>query len=885
MAGILKKIEESGIDRRRFIGLAATAGAVASLGLSGCSNKVVETTEESPTVDKLTGGEWITFCCPATSCCQRCHNQAYVVDGVILQQKSDDRHPDSADYQQYRGCLKGRSQRWNITSADRLKYPMKRKNWQPGGGENTNGHLRGVDEWERISWDEAIQYIADELVRIRDTYGNRAFLTTGVSERYVSDMQVGSPILNLLGGCLTTWGVTSNGGQPVVNIHMRGSWSYGYAESQDNMAMRHTKLMVLFGFNPAWSTSGGEMWTFLNTKRISGCKVIVIDPYFNPSMQVLADQWIPVHPGTDGALVEALAYEMIENDWQDQDFLDRCTVGFDADHMPEDAKTNENFKDHILGQYDGQPKTPEWASVICGIDPDVIRGLAKDIATIKPATLKTTGATARTYYGNRFSQLFLAFGWMTGNVGKAGAEVTLKATPTLGRKNMLNNVALGSAGTSWPPNPMCTGGRSDIQKGDYDPEKEYGITLAEIFKAVVTGEYHLPGPEGKTRECDIKCIYRDNQNAAAVTNIGAKWVEEAFRKVEFVMIQDPWLVTDAQYADIVLPIQTSMEHELSTSQNLVTQNDFTLVGSRVINPYYEAKTDAEVYYLLADKLGFGDDLLPRISDDQGVFNRIVGATVANKDGATRDVLVTITQADLEQWGVDGTPQEGLIPLGEFLENGYQVERHEDDNLMVVFDKEFVNDPEANPVGTPSGKYEIYCQSLKDHYDFASFNDIDALPKYKPDTVNTEIFNDSSDFNFQLITMSHIRQVHTAYSTSRVINEVFPNDLLMSTYDAEKYGYEKGGWVTVRSAEGGKIARRLNVIPNLMPGVVALGHGNWKNVDPESGIDIGGCTNTVTPSRLAGDGYQAYNAVPVAIEPYDGTQLLPDFQRPRLAPIA
>jgi anaerobic dimethyl sulfoxide reductase subunit A len=319
--------------------------------------------------------------------------------------------------------------------------------------------------------------------------------------------------------------------------------------------------------------------------------------------------------------------------------------------------------------------------------------------------------------------------------------------------------------------------------------------------------------------------------------------------------------------------------------NLVTQNEFTLVGNRVISPYYEAKTDAEVYYLLADKLDFSNELLPRISDDQGVFNRIAGATVANEDGVTRDLLVTITQDDLEKWNVEGAPQEGLVSLEEFLVNAYQVVRHEDDNLMNIYDKAFAEDPEANPVETTSGKYEIYCQSLKDQYDFSCFNDIDALPKYKPDNESLELLNTNDDFNFRLISIVHIRQVHTAYSTSRVLNEVFPNDLLMSVYDAEKYGYKKGDWVTVRSAEGGKIARRLNVIPNLMPGVVALGHGNWQNIDQESGIDIGGCTNTVTPSRRAGDGYQSYNAVPVAVELYEGTRLLADFQRPRLTPIS
>ena len=90
-------------------------------------------------------------------------------DGVVVRQKTDDTHEDSPDFPQQRGCLRGRSQRQQVFSADRLKYPMKRKNWKPGGGKK---ELRGKDEWVRISWDEALDYVASETKRIAKKYGN-----------------------------------------------------------------------------------------------------------------------------------------------------------------------------------------------------------------------------------------------------------------------------------------------------------------------------------------------------------------------------------------------------------------------------------------------------------------------------------------------------------------------------------------------------------------------------------------------------------------------------------------------------------------------------------------------------------------------------------------
>jgi anaerobic dimethyl sulfoxide reductase subunit A len=892
MAGLLEQIETSSIDRRKFVGLAATAGVVASLGLTGCDNKVKEV-DEGPLPADLEGGKWIPFSCVTIGCGHRCYNRAYVVDGIIVRQGTDDTHPDSEDFPQYRGCLKGRSLRKLVTGAERLKYPMKRKNWQPGGGDKVNGHLRGVDEWERISWDDALTYIADELIRIRDAYGNRAFLGAGHHEiRLTPGSLIGSPVLNALGGCLTTWGEESQGGLPLVSRYMRGHWSTGAADCQDRMALRHAKLIVFWGFNPAWSAGGGDYYHFLNAKRSSGAKVIIVDPFFNPSAQALADQWIPCRPGTDGALLEAIAHEIITNDWQDQDFLDRCCLGFDADHMPEDAATNENFKDYILGAYDNQPKTAEWASSICGTSVEAIRDLAQQMATVKPMALKTGGGPARTYYGNRFGQLFFTVGWMTGNVGVLGAEVTGGAggaTSHLGSPGGAAYVSFGKSGYAYPTNPICTEPRTggQIPGGNYSPEQEYGLPFSEVYKAIVENEYHLPGPENRVRELDIKCIYRDTLHLPSNQCAGGNWMERAFRKVEFVMTQDMYLANDALYSDIVLPVQTKLESEISVL-DMGAPAEFAMVGSRVIEPYFEAKLEPDIYFMLADKLGLGEDVFPRMDVKQGEFKKILGATVVMSDGIEREPLVTATEADFKDLGIEGAePQQGRIPIKELVERGaYQVERQDGDNLMNIFNKAFVEDPEANPLTTTSGKYEIYCQTLKNYYDRACFNDIDALPKYKPAGNGAEERDVSSEFAFQLVTPHHIRQAHSMFSNVKQVNEVFPNDLLMSKYDADNLGLSKGDWVLATSQEDGKLVRRLNTLPNVMPGVVLLGEGNWRDIDQDSGFDIGGNANTVTPGGvLLGNGYQAYNSVLLKIEKYTGKELQPDYKRSPLVPLA
>ena len=881
MESALDRLGQTAIDRRTLVKAAAVMGAVSGVGLMGADNSLKEADAATPTPADLEQGEWVSFNCTTPTCAYRCHNQAYVVDGTIVRQGTGNTHPDSPDFPQCRPCIKGMSTRRIVTAPERLKYPMKRKNWQPGGVDH-HPELRGVDEWERISWDEATDIIASELLRIRDTYGNRSFLALGELEPRLGGGLHGSPILNALGGCLTTWGQASQGGFPVVAKQMRGAWSSGVADSQDRMALRHSKLIVFWGTNPAWTASGGNMYHFLNAKK-AGAKIIFVDPYLHQSAQAIADEWIPCRPGTDGALLEALAYVMIDEGLQDQEFLDTYCLGFDADHMPEDAKTDENFKDYILGAYDGQPKTPEWASAICGTPAETIRSFAREIATTKPMAWKSSGAPARTWYGNRYAQLFFTVGWMTGNVGVLGSEISAGASnpnSQIGTPGGTCMVSFGKSGYTYPVNPICTEprGGSQVQNGLYDPNTEYGVPFSQTFKAIVEGEYAVPGPNGETKPLDVRCIVRDTLHQPANQQSGGAYVQDAFRKesVEFVLVQDRYLVPDAQYADIVLPVTTTLEEELSCCSFLAPA-EMALVGRRVIEPYYEAKSDPEVFFMLCDKLGLDEETVPRMTVKQAEFNKILGATILAEDGS-RKPLVTVTQDDLDAWGMEGEPVEGgLIGLDEFVKGGgYQLERHDGDHFMNIFHKSFIDDPVANPVGTASGKYEIYCQSLKDYYDFACFNDIDALPKYKPMPEGYEQAAQEADYRFQLLTIHVIRHSHSSFANVKQLDEIFANDLLMNTGDAEAAGLKKGDWVLVTNTEGSQVARRLNTVPHLMPGVVLLGQGNWRRLNQETGIDEGANANTLCRSQLLGDGYQNYNTNLVKIEKYTGPELEPDY---------
>src|SRR5450759_3526593 len=270
---LTKTLTKAVLSRRSFLKWSAALGGTAALaGGINYGLKTVKAAAESA----ATEGTWIAAAC-WHNCGGRCPNYALVKDGVVIRQKTDDTHPDSPDFPQQRGCQRGRSQRHQVFGADRLKYPLKRKNWASGGGDQ---ELRGQDEWVRISWDEALDIVAGEIKRIKEKYGNESILASA-----------GSDMLNLYGGAVPVWWTNSGGTWRTTGRLVMGAPT-GYPECNDRMDHRNVDLFVLWGCNPAWSSGGNPTYNFLQSKRL-GARCIFIDPNYNDSISVLADEWIP----------------------------------------------------------------------------------------------------------------------------------------------------------------------------------------------------------------------------------------------------------------------------------------------------------------------------------------------------------------------------------------------------------------------------------------------------------------------------------------------------------------------------------------------------------------------------------------------------------------
>ncbi|MBK8899678.1 MAG: molybdopterin-dependent oxidoreductase [Anaerolineaceae bacterium] len=872
-----KALDNTVLNRRSFLKWSGALGGTAVLaGGLKIGLQPIATALSTPAASREEG-EWISAAC-WHNCGGRCPNYVLVRDGVVVRQKTDDREGDTPDFPQQRGCARGRSQRHQVYGADRLKFPMKRKNWEPGGGKK---ELRGRDEWVRISWDEALDLVAGEIKRIKEQYGNRSIFSPGGSEIQRA--------LTLYGGFVPSYGTTSGGTLHASKNAVLGYGAYTNVMISDRMEHRKVDLFVHWGANGVSSSGGSAVYHYLQNKK-GGAKTIIIDPFYNETTQLLADEWIPIRPTTDHAMVLGMAYTLITEDDPitnpliDWDFLNRCTVGFDADHMPDGVSPEENFRDYVLGTYDGVPKTPQWASPICGVPAERIRSLALEIARTKNVGLCMSSATCRVQNADSWPQMFFTFGAMTGHIGRSGS-FTGDSYYHGNWGGMRTNPSIVKGGSAGVPGV----GLNPIEEEEADVwtvlPKIPGTRLndTQMWDAIVSGKY--VAAKDDVRDIDIRLIYHGG-GANLQTRDGMNKGIEAHRKVDFVVSHAQILTTNARYSDIVLPVTTPWEQEgyvISANREIGF-----IWSSQVSAPLYEAQPDIWIAAEIGKRLGLDPEVINPVPLKQQIFNQIAGAQIMKDDvpnsGGEYEPLVTITARDIARLGVEGAPQQGKITWQELKKKGfYQVPREPGDNYEVIAFKAFRDDPETNALKTATGKIQIHSQQLADVIESRGWTTIKPYPAYNPAQEGYEATfadwekHEKGDYPLQLYTIHYLRRSHSVFDNIPQLRRAFPQEFFMNPLDAAERGIEHGDIVLITSRHG-QVLRPVCVTPRMSPGVVTLPHGSWVEMDEESGIDKAGADNILNGGVSTGQGVSGWNSCNVQVEKYTGPiELKPDYQ--------
>ena len=348
----------------------------------------------------------IRTCCPAHNCGGRCLLVAVVEDGRILRLEADDRRDDDVSRPRLVACSRGRAYLKRQYHPDRLTHPLRRVG------------KRGEGRFELIDWDEALDLLAGEIRRVREEYGPGALVvpygTGGYSN--TNGSHLARRCLNLTGGHLEvtnsySWACTNVATPTVYGTRITGS------QRQDWL---NSKYILMWGWNPAEMIDGTNSAWFVRKARERGARVVCLDPRKTLSAIGMADEWIPIRPGTDAAMMAAMAYVIVTEDLHDAEFVRSHCSGFDAATMPDGHEEAESWEDYLLGRRDGIPKTPEWAEAIAGIDRGTIARIAREYATAGPAMLYQGYGMQRRAYGEQVVRAGCALAAITGNVGIPG---------------------------------------------------------------------------------------------------------------------------------------------------------------------------------------------------------------------------------------------------------------------------------------------------------------------------------------------------------------------------------------------------------------------------------------------------------------------------------
>ncbi len=749
-----------------------------------------------------------------------------------------------------------------IYSPNRILYPLKRVDWDPNGERNPEN--RGKSGYVRISWDEAVDIIVSELNRVKGKYGPEAVLSQadvhGEGKAIHTAHGSANKLLSLLGGyTIQMRNPDSWEGWVWGAKHAWGMEEVGQMQPATNVipdVAQNSELLLFWGCDPETTPLGfnGQMATRLCYWFTElGIKCIYICPELNYGAAIHADKWIPIRPNTDAALQLSIAYVWMTEGTYDKEYIATHTFGF------------EKFEEYVLGKEDGISKTPQWAAPKCGIPVTTIKALAREWASRRTTIVHGNGGPGiRSPYSTENGRLEVLLLAMQG-LGKPGVHQVkmlewgrlqmgepmppgVIGARILRFAEVVRPVAEGAKRQGDVP-PVMVEAISEYKQGRLVPLTPIGptqfIPKDRIHDAILNppiswyGNSTFPGKiedqfvkytyPGKGCS-EVHMIWTDSPCWITCWNDGNAFIK-ALRspKIEFILAQHPWLENDCLFADIILPVSTKFEEQDIGSDRSSGQFSAIYYEGKCIRSLGESKSDYEIVCMIAEKLG----LLEKYTGGKSVEEWI---KLGFKNSGVQDMT---TYEELKEKGyfvIPTDPEWKKYPPGL---------------------KKFYEDPEKNPLKTPSGKIEFYSQNLAKH-----FPDDKERPPV-PHWIERGVSHDerlSSDRarKYPLLIMSnHGRwRVHAQCDDITWTREIPTckvngpdgykyEPLWINPADAARRRIRSGDVVKVYN-ERGTVLGGVYVTERMMPGVVYMDHGARYDPIVAGELDRGGAINTITP---------------------------------------
>ncbi|MFL6797711.1 MAG: molybdopterin-dependent oxidoreductase [Xanthobacteraceae bacterium] len=677
-----------------------------------------------------------------------------------------------------------------IHSPLRVARPAVREGWRQGRPRTGN------DRFVEVSWEEALDLVASELTRVRQSYGNGAIL--GGSHGWSSAGRVHHArtltrrFLFLGGGCVNQVGNYSFGAAYFLLPHVIGSIApVGDRVTDWSSIVNHTKLIIAFGglaTKNGQITSGGagahnmELW--LRRAKAAGIEFISVSPLKTDAPDWLGAQWVPIRPNTDTALMLGMAHTLLVEERHDSVFTTQYCSGFDA------------FRAYLLGRDDFTPKDAEWASRITGVAAESIRDLARRAASTR-SMITCAWSLQRAHHGEQPYWAAITLASMLGGIGLPGGGFGFG-------HGSINGVGVPRINVAGPemPTPL-------------NPAR-LAIPVARFADMLLhPGDpYEFNGR--RHTYPDIRLIYWAGGNPFH-HHQDLNRLQRAWQKPETVIVHESWWTPTARHADIVLPATTTLErNDIGGS----SRDSFILAMHRAIDPVGEAKNDFDIFRLLAQRLGYAREFTED-RDDLGWCQWIYDQVRA--DAAKQSVSLPAFQ---QFWA------DGFVELPQPTQD------------YVLFE-DFRRDPQAHPLKTPSGKIEIVSEVVK------GFHYADCPPH--PAWIEPKEWLGSpaaARYPLHLVTHQPVARLHSQMDPGPVSRAHKVNGreaMRINPADAAQRGIENGAIVRVYNTRGACLAGAV-VDPAVMPGVVVMPTGAWFDPPDPPPASAAGSQNWAEPER-------------------------------------
>ena len=770
-----------------------------------------------------------------------------------------------------------------VYSENRVRYPLKRVDWDPNGERNPQN--RGISKYERISWEEAIKLAAGELKRIRDTYGMGALLCQsdghGEGKKMAPCHGIPPRLFGMLGPyTLQERNLDSWEGWHLGARHVWGCEPVGemmpFANLYPDIA-NNADAVLFWGCDVETTPLGvvGHMPSRLCYWFTQiGLDSIYICPDLNYGAAVHADKWIPILPNTDAALQLAIAYVWLTEGTYDKEYVASHTYGFDK------------FADYVLGKEDGVPKTPEWASEKCAVPEWTIKALAREWGAKTMSICHGNGGSyVRGPFASEPGRLEPMLLGMQG-LGKPGVHqgkliewdfgpatrdfplpyqpekkynfcpINLQPMPAQGdidddfllmTKELTPEQAERSPELAWmmkfPGLPGATIPRCMIHRAILEDHIEwYGMQ--------VHPNRQLPGPDGNLAPTNkyqfrkiefprpgmprLHMIWTDVPCNTTCWNDGNSIIK-AMRspEIECVVAQHPWLENDCYFADLILPVIT--KHETVDIGDDYSSGTYCSVyyEDKACDPIGESLSDLQIIALVARE--FGDEF----------FRKFAGH-------CTDDELLEMMYA------ASGIGQDLNIDWEEFRSGKALLLPRKKNALDVpVGLSEFARDPKSAPLTTPTGLLEFSSSDIEKY--MPDDTERPPVPHWvEKGPAHDERLSSERTKDYPLLCMSNhghwrmhaqlddvtwAREVETMKIRGEDGYQYEP--CWLSPREAEKRGIKNGDIVKVFN-ERGIVLCGAYVSERIIDRAVSIDHG--ARLDPiiPGWLDRGGAINTITP---------------------------------------